>query len=74
MLTRLDQAIDRVHRIGQTREVLVYKLTIPNTVEDRIIKLQEKKREIAKSALGEGGKMSKLGMQELLDLFSREDE
>lgn len=70
-----DQAIDRVHRIGQTREVLVYKLTIAETVEDRIVKLQEQKREIAKSALGEGGAMGqKLGLKELLALFAREDE
>ncbi|KAI9203791.1 SNF2 family N-terminal domain-containing protein [Polychytrium aggregatum] len=38
-----DQAIDRVHRIGQTRDVLVTRLTIVSTVEDRILKLQEKK-------------------------------
>lgn len=69
----LDQAIDRVHRIGQTREVLVYKLTIKDTVEDRIVKLQEQKREIAKSVLGEGGNMMKLGLKELMDLFARED-
>ncbi|CCG81573.1 DNA repair protein rad5 [Taphrina deformans PYCC 5710] len=73
VLIVIDQAIDRVHRIGQTREVLVYKLTIRDTVEDRIIKLQDQKREIAKSALGEGGKMMKLGLKELMDLFNRED-
>ena len=62
-----------MHRIGQTQEVLVYKLTIRDTVEDRIIKLQEQKREIAKSALGGGGKMMQLGLNELMDLFTRED-
>lgn len=70
-----DQAIDRVHRIGQTREVLVYKITVADTVEDRIVKMQEQKREIAKSALGEGGAMGqKLGLKELLSLFAREDD
>lgn len=70
-----DQAIDRVHRIGQTREVLVYKMTIAETVEDRIVKLQEHKRAIAQSALGEGGNMGqKLGLAELMDLFRREDD
>lgn len=69
-----DQAIDRVHRIGQTREVLVYKFTIADTVEDRIVALQESKREIAKSALGEGGVAAqKLGLAELLDLFRHEN-
>ena len=68
-----EQAIDRVHRIGQQQEVKVFKLTVRDTVEDRIIALQDKKREMAKSALGEGGKMSRLGMDELLALFhSRE--
>ncbi|ORY75462.1 SNF2 family N-terminal domain-domain-containing protein, partial [Protomyces lactucae-debilis] len=64
-----EQAIDRVHRIGQQQEVKVFKLTVRDTVEDRIIALQDKKREMAKSALGEGGKMSRLGMDELLALF-----
>ena len=71
-----DQAIDRVHRIGQKREVLVYKITVKDTVEDRIVKLQDTKREIAKSALGEGGKMGagKLQLSELLALFSHNSE
>jgi hypothetical protein len=35
-----DQAIDRAHRIGQTRAVTVTRITVPGTVEDRIMKLQ----------------------------------
>ena len=35
-----DQAVDRAHRIGQTRHVTVSRLTIKNTVEDRILALQ----------------------------------
>ncbi|CAK9139110.1 unnamed protein product [Ilex paraguariensis] len=38
--TTEDQAIDRAHRIGQTRPVIVSRLTIKNTVEDRILALQ----------------------------------
>jgi hypothetical protein len=38
-----DQAIDRVHRIGQEKIVMVHKLTIDDTVEERIVKMQEAK-------------------------------
>ncbi|XP_047156693.1 helicase-like transcription factor CHR28 [Vigna umbellata] len=38
--TTEDQAIDRAHRIGQTRPVTVTRITIKNTVEDRILSLQ----------------------------------
>lgn len=35
-----DQAIDRAHRIGQTRPVTVFRFTVKDTVEDRILALQ----------------------------------
>ena len=38
--TTEDQAIDRAHRIGQKRPVSVYRLTVKDTVEDRILALQ----------------------------------
>ncbi|OAX34772.1 hypothetical protein K503DRAFT_774190 [Rhizopogon vinicolor AM-OR11-026] len=65
-----EQAFDRAHRFGQTRDVNIFKLTIPETVEERILELQEKKRELAKAALsGEKMKNMKLGMDDLLALF-----
>ncbi|KAF7715834.1 Uncharacterized protein PECH_006006 [Penicillium ucsense] len=66
-----DQAIDRAHRIGQARDVFVHRLLIENTVEDRIIDLQEKKRELISGALDEGGSMnvSRLDVKELAYLF-----
>lgn len=66
-----DQAVDRAHRIGQEKEVFVHRLLIENTVEDRIIQLQDKKRELIDGALDEGGKMnvSRLGTRELAYLF-----
>ncbi|KAL1922392.1 uncharacterized protein VTP21DRAFT_9931 [Calcarisporiella thermophila] len=66
-----DQAIDRVHRIGQTQSVFVTKLTIEHTVEDRIKLLQERKRELIKGALGESTqlKLNKLSLQDILYLF-----
>ncbi|KAK1416357.1 hypothetical protein QVD17_32148 [Tagetes erecta] len=48
-----DQAIDRAHRIGQTRPVTVSRLTVKDTVEDRILALQEDKRQMVASAFGE---------------------
>nr|XP_043620030.1 LOW QUALITY PROTEIN: helicase-like transcription factor CHR28 [Erigeron canadensis] len=50
-----DQAIDRAHRIGQTRPVSVLRFTVKETVEDRILALQEKKRSMVASAFGEDG-------------------
>lgn len=66
-----DQAIDRAHRIGQTKEVFVHRLLIENTVEDRIVELQEKKRELIGGALDERGAMnvSRLDVRELAYLF-----
>ncbi len=48
-----EQAIDRSHRIGQTRPVHVARFTVRDTVEDRIIALQEHKRALAAAAFGE---------------------
>lgn len=74
-----EQAIDRVHRFGQTKDVEVYKLTIEGSVEERILKLQEQKRELAKAAMGDGvlgdkKKASKLNINEILALFRKDAE
>lgn len=47
-----DQATDRAHRIGQTRVVTSYKLISRDTIEEKILKLQERKRGIIKATLG----------------------
>jgi SNF2 family DNA or RNA helicase len=64
-----EQAIDRVHRLNQTVDVHVYKLTVGNTVEERIIELQEKKRELAKAAIEGGKAVAKLTMKDIMSLF-----
>ncbi|KAI1741614.1 hypothetical protein F4680DRAFT_414540 [Xylaria scruposa] len=66
-----EQAIDRVHRLTQTVDVIVYKLTVENTVEERILELQEKKRLLSVAAIESGAKKEslKLGLQEMLELF-----
>jgi len=71
-----DQAFDRAHRFGQTRDVNIYKLTIENTVEERILTLQNGKRALATAALGgDRIKNLKLGLEDLMALFrpGRED-
>ncbi|KAI1383120.1 SNF2 family N-terminal domain-containing protein [Hypoxylon trugodes] len=45
-----DQAIDRVHRLGQTRETTVWKLVMDGTVEERVLDVQAKKRELVNLA------------------------
>ncbi|CAO2842686.1 unnamed protein product [Amaranthus hypochondriacus] len=70
--TTEDQAIDRAHRIGQTRPVTVVRLTVKDTVEDRILALQQKKRELVASAFGEDEKnsrQSRLTVEDLTYLF-----
>jgi superfamily II DNA or RNA helicase len=47
-----DQATDRTHRIGQTRAVFAYKLITRGTVEEKILGLQQRKRELAAGVLG----------------------
>ncbi|XP_009782572.1 helicase-like transcription factor CHR28 isoform X2 [Nicotiana sylvestris] len=70
--TTEDQAIDRAHRIGQTRPVSVLRLTVKDTVEDRILALQQKKREMVASAFGEdetGSRQTRLTVEDLEYLF-----
>jgi SNF2 family DNA or RNA helicase len=43
------QAVDRAHRIGQTRRVFAYRLIARDTVEEKIVALQDRKRELADS-------------------------
>jgi superfamily II DNA or RNA helicase len=50
-----DQATDRTHRIGQTRAVISYKLITRGTVEEKILALQRRKRDLAAGVLGTDG-------------------
>ncbi|GAN79898.1 DEAD/DEAH box helicase [Acidocella aminolytica] len=52
------QASDRAHRIGQTKSVFVYKLIATDTVEERILELQQRKAELASIAFHENGGMA----------------
>lgn len=66
-----EQAIDRAHRIGQQRSVTVHRVLVPETVEDRILLLQDQKRELITSALDESAakNIGRLGVQQLAYLF-----
>ena len=65
-----DQATDRVHRIGQQRPVTVYRLVTENTVEEKILKLHETKRDLADSLLDGTDSSGKLSADDLLALIS----
>jgi superfamily II DNA or RNA helicase len=64
-----DQAADRAHRIGQDRPVMVYHVVAEDTVEEKILALQEKKREIAAVATGAAKAGGALTRDDLLALL-----
>ncbi|MBI4327883.1 MAG: SNF2 helicase associated domain-containing protein [Chloroflexi bacterium] len=66
-----DQATDRAHRIGQTRVVTSYKLIARGTVEEKILHLQARKKELIKGVLGGEESLSEaLTWEEIQDLLS----
>jgi len=65
------QAIDRAHRIGQTEQVFAYRLIAKDTVEEKVLKLQQTKRELADAIINaDNGLISKLGREDLELLLS----
>ena len=65
------QAIDRTHRIGQSRSVLACRLVARDTVEERILELQERKRHLADSIIqADRGLLQNLGREDLELLLS----
>jgi SNF2 family DNA or RNA helicase len=66
-----NQAIDRSHRIGQKRNVMVYKMYVKNTIEEKIMKLQESKRNIADQLISTDKSLIKsLSREDILGLLS----
>jgi SNF2 family DNA or RNA helicase len=59
------QAIDRAHRIGQTRQVFAYRLIAQDTIDEKVLELQQRKQELADAVMGKG--------DELMQRLTRED-
>ena len=64
-----DQATDRAHRIGQERPVTVYRLVAENTIEEKILDLHAKKRDLADSLLAGTDVSAKLTAEDLMGLL-----
>ncbi|MFO7562319.1 MAG: C-terminal helicase domain-containing protein, partial [Enhygromyxa sp.] len=64
-----DQAADRAHRIGQDKPVIVHRLIASETVEERILALQDRKRQLAQTAVGDAGRAHAITRAELLALL-----
>ncbi|MGL3807749.1 SNF2-related protein [Paeniglutamicibacter sp. R2-26] len=54
------QAVDRAHRIGQTRNVMVYRMVAKNTIEEKVVALQDSKRQLISSVMDEGAGFGKV--------------
>jgi SNF2 family DNA or RNA helicase len=64
-----DQASGRAHRIGQQRPVTVYRLVLAGTLEERIVDLHQRKRELAEGVLDGADAAGPLQAEELLALM-----
>ncbi|MGJ5819315.1 SNF2-related protein [Paludibaculum fermentans] len=63
------QAVDRAHRIGQTRQVFAYRLIAKGTVEEKVLELQKSKRDLADAILSEDNSLLKNLTREDLELL-----
>ena len=63
------QAVDRAHRIGQTRPVFAYRLIARDTVEEKVLELQKTKRDLADAILGEDNSLIRDLKKEDLELL-----
>ena len=64
-----NQATDRAHRIGQEKPVNVYRIVSEKTVEEKVLKLQDRKRQIADAALHNASQAASITKEELMSLL-----
>ena len=65
-----NQATDRAHRIGQRQKVTVYRLIAKGTVEEKIQKLQETKKDLAEQIIqGDPNRLGSMSREEFLELL-----
>ena len=69
-LSAQEQATDRAHRIGQKNSVQVYKLIAKDTIEEKILRLQESKKELADAVIRQGGSLFSLSPEQLAELLA----
>jgi SNF2 family DNA or RNA helicase len=67
-----DQASDRAHRIGQVHPVTIYRLITQHTIEEKIVRLHQEKRDLANSLLAETAISSRISVEELLHLIQEQ--
>jgi SWI/SNF-related matrix-associated actin-dependent regulator of chromatin subfamily A3 len=64
-----DQAVDRVHRLGQTKDCRVFRLVVEGTIEDSVLDIQQDKRKLMRLAFGEKkGKRDQIKTGRLADI------
>ena len=63
------EAFARVHRIGQTEETYITRCVVEDTVDERLMEMQEEKRGIISTAMNDRSIMAHLTLSELLKLF-----
>lgn len=64
------QAVSRAHRMGQTKQVMVYRFITTSTIEEKIIKLQEQKSKLAESFITNNNPLSNFTDNEWKELLN----
>jgi SNF2 family DNA or RNA helicase len=65
-----EQAIARSHRIGQHQPVFVWRFITKETIEEKIMKLQERKSQLATDIITQSNPIARLSQEDLEELFS----
>jgi SNF2 family DNA or RNA helicase len=63
------QALNRAHRIGQNKSVFVYRYITSNSIEEKIVRLQEKKSKLADTFISSNNPLKDLDMQQILNII-----